>query len=329
MHDPEGCRDDTSENNNDPGQAVKSLYLVDASVYVFRAWFSIPVSVADAGGRPANAVFGFGSFLCDLIEREGAEHIVCAFDQSLTSSFRNDLYPAYKANRPLPPADLARQFEVCRSLTRSLGVPALVSERYEADDLIGSCAAHARQHGYRMVYVTADKDYAQLLEVDDLWWDVARGQRLDVEAARHRIGVWPDQVVDFLALAGDAVDNIPGVPGIGNKTAAALLDSMDSLDGVYRDLDRVARLGIRGAARIERLLREHREQALLSRELSRIRRDLPLTVAAGDFAWSGTDPRAIDALDLPLQLRSRCNRLPLASAVSGARAEEAADGVLG
>lgn len=303
---------------------MNSLYLVDASVYVFRAWFSIPEGVTDESGRPANAVFGFGSFLCDLIEREGAAHIVCAFDQSLTSSFRSDLYPAYKANRPLPPPDLKRQFEVCRNLTRGLGVPALASERYEADDLIGSCAEHARAHGYSMVYVTADKDYAQLLEANDHWWDVARGRWLDAHGATRKLGVRPDQVVDFLALAGDAVDNIPGVPGIGNKTAAALLGALDSLEAIYRDLGAVEALGIRGASRVMRLLQGHRDQAFLSRELSRIRRDVPLSVAVEDFAWSGTNAGVMAGLDLPVQLRSRCRRLPPAR-----RTEGAADGLLG
>jgi 5'-3' exonuclease len=288
---------------------MTSLYLVDASVYVFRAWFSIPEGVIDDSGRSANAVFGFGSFLCDLIERHGVRHVACAFDESLTTCFRNDLYPAYKANRPLPPPELERQFEVCRELARALGVATLSSPRFEADDLIGSCARLARVDGYRMVYVTADKDYAQLLEPGDHWWDAGRNRWLDVEGVTRHLGVRPDQVVDYLALAGDSIDNIPGVPGIGCKTAVALLTALDSLERIYDRLDAVLSLGLRGGSRIRGLLETHREQAWLSRQLSRIHCDAPLECTTAEFGWRGVRAEQLDVLSLPVQLRNRCRRL--------------------
>jgi len=287
----------------------RQLYLIDASVYVFRAWFSIPDTVVDGGGHPANAVFGFGTFLCDLIEGRAPSHVLCAFDESLRSSFRNELYPAYKANRPPPPPDLERQFGVCRELASALGMPALGSIRYEADDLIGSAAQRFRGEGFSMVYVTADKDYVQLMEAGDAWWDVARDRWLDVDGAAEKVGVRPEQVADFLALAGDSVDNIPGVPGVGPKSAGALLGALDTLEGLYDQLEAVLDVGMRGAARIHRLLAAHREQAFLSRELSRIRRDAPLDCETGDLAWGGIDVGRLEMLDLPQQLRSRCRRL--------------------
>lgn len=287
----------------------RQLYLIDASVYVFRAWFSIPDTVIDDDGRPANAVFGFGTFLCDVIERQAPSHLLCAFDESLQSSFRNELYPAYKANRPLPPRDLERQFRICRELAAAMGMPALGSRRFEADDLVGSAAERFRDDGYRMVYVTADKDYVQLMEPGDYWWDAARDRWLDVAAATRKLGVRPDQLADFLALAGDSIDNIPGVPGVGPKSASELLAALDTLEGLYARLEAVLGLTLRGATRIHRLLDEHREQAFLSRELSRIRRDAPLECRADDLAWRGVDGARLAALPLPTQLRSRCRRL--------------------
>ncbi len=288
---------------------MKTLYLVDASLYVFRAWFSIPEGVTDTQGRSANAVFGFGSFLCDLIERHGVQHIACAFDESLTSCFRNDLYPAYKANRPPPPPELERQFAICQAFARALGVTTLASARFEADDLIGSCAAHSRGEGYRMVYVTADKDYAQLLQAGDHWWDAGRDRWLDVDGATRRLGVRPEQVVDFLGLAGDSIDNIPGVPGVGRKTAIALRAALDSLEQIYERLDGVLALGLRGGSRIRGLLEAHREQAYLSRELSRICRHAPLDYEVEALAWRGVRMAAMEELSLPVQLRSRSRRL--------------------
>lgn len=285
------------------------LYLVDASVYVFRAWFSVAEAVTDTSGQQANAVHGYGQFLCDLIERQRPAHIACAFDASLTRSFRNDIYPEYKANRPLPPPELERQYAACRHLTAALGIPALRADRFEADDLIGTAAAALRDQVEGCVFVTADKDYAQLLTTGDYWWDAGRDRWLNRQAASEHIGVAPEQVADWLALAGDSVDNIPGVPGIGAKTAATLLRELGSLDGIYARLEAVAGLPLRGASRFQRLLATYREQALLSRELSAICRDAPLRPALASLRWSGASPAELECLSLPVQLNSRCQRL--------------------
>ena len=281
------------------------LYLVDASVFVFRAWFSIPEGVVDGEGNPANAVFGFGSFLCDLLERQRPARIAVAFDESLGSCFRNELYPDYKANRPPPPPDLERQFEVCRALVGAMGLACLSSRRFEADDLIGSAA---RFHE-RRVYVTSDKDLTQLVAAGDQWWDPGRGLRLDAAGVERTLGVPPAGVPDLLALAGDSIDNIPGVPGVGRKTAAALLGALHTLDGVYQGLGRIAGLGLRGAARVRGLLETHREQAFLCRELTRIRRDAPLGCEAAHLDRPLIPRDAADAVALPVQLRSRLRRL--------------------
>lgn len=276
------------------------LYLVDASLYVFRAWHSIPDEFQDAEGWPTNAVHGFARFLLELIERERPRHIAIAFDEALDSCFRNAIYPAYKANREPAPDALKRQFVHCQALCRALGLSVLSDSRYEADDLIGSAIANMRGHGYRGVIVSADKDLSQLLEAFDEQWDFARGQRWGADGVPARQGVLARQVADYLALTGDAVDNIPGVPGIGAKTAAALLGHFDTLDALLARVEEVPFLRLRGAASAAARLREHRAQALLCRQLTTIALDAPLGDSGGHFARAQADAG---------QLRELCERL--------------------
>ena len=265
--------------------AAPPLYLVDASLYVFRAWHSMPVDgFHDADGWPTNAVHGFARFLLDLLERERPRHIAIAFDEALDSCFRNALYPAYKANRDPAPAGLKRQFAYCKALCSALGLPVLAHREYEADDLIGAALAAVRGDGYRGVIVSADKDLSQLLQAQDEQWDFARGQRWGAAGVKARHGVHAHQIADYLALCGDAVDNIPGVPGVGSKTAAVLLGHFGSLDALLERIDEVAFLRLRGAATVATRLREHREQALLYRRLSTIACDAPLLDATPPFA---------------------------------------------
>jgi 5'-3' exonuclease len=272
------------------------VYLVDASVYVFRAWYSIPDRMTDGNGRPVNALYGFARFLFDLLEKVRPARIAVAFDASLTRSHRNDIYPAYKANRELPPPALERQFALCRELTRALGVLELADDRYEADDLIGTLLTLERAAGRIGVVVSRDKDLAQLLGDGDEYWDYAGDRRYahgDIAAA---FGVSPAQIADFLALAGDSVDNIPGVPGIGRKTAAALLGQFGSLEALYADLDRVAQLPLRGAAGLALRLATHREAAMLARRLTGIVCDVPLACDREALARSVPDLESLDRI---------------------------------
>ncbi|MET0330619.1 MAG: 5'-3' exonuclease H3TH domain-containing protein [Dyella sp.] len=258
------------------GLNIPTAHLVDGSLYVFRAWHSMPNEFFDADGRAINAVHGFTRFLCELLEKTRAEHIAVAFDASLTTSFRNAIYPAYKANRELPPVELEYQFVLCRAVTEALGIRVLIDHSYEADDLIGSALWSLRGHGLRSVIVSADKDFGQLLGDADEQWDYARNLRWGPAGVHEKLGVHPHQVADYLALCGDAVDNIPGVPGIGAKTAAALLSHFGSLDALLERLDEVAFLRLRGAASCAARLREHAEQARLYRQLTRIALDAPI-----------------------------------------------------
>lgn len=272
------------------------VHLIDASLYVFRAWHSIPPDFTDVDGHPVNAVHGFTRFLLELLERAKPQHVAVAFDQSLTSSFRNGIYPEYKANRELPPEELVRQFEYCRSVARALGLTVLTDTIYEADDLIGSAVAALHRHEVCAVIVSADKDFGQLVNERVEQWDFARDQRWDAVGVKERLGVHPEQVADYLALMGDAVDNIPGIPGIGAKTAAALLAHFGTLDALLARSDEVAFLRMRGAAATSQRLREHVALARLSRQLTGIALDAPVPLELHGYARRLPEMAEIDAL---------------------------------
>jgi DNA polymerase I len=275
---------------------MKPLFLVDASMYVFRAWFSMPNEFYDTANNPTNAVQGFSRFVCELIERERPDRIVFAFDESLDSNFRNELYPAYKANREPAPEELKNQFEYCRQLCRVLGFQVLSDGYFEADDLIGSALTLARRQGIPSLILSADKDLSQLLGEHDEQWDYAKNVRWRLSGVKAKHGVHAHQLADYLGLTGDAIDNIPGVPGIGPKTAATLLSHFGSLDAMLDKLDEIPYLRLRSAAQHSQKLREHRDMALLSRKLATIRCDIPLPDAQALGVRTPSDPNALTAL---------------------------------
>ncbi len=225
-----------------------------------------------------HALHGFADFLGRFLAQSEATEVAVAFDTSLTSSFRNEIYPAYKANRDLPPEDLDLQMRRCRELVDRAGIAAVASATYEADDLIGTLGAQAAARGQDVVILSGDKDLAQLLRGRDYLWDFARNRRVGVDQVPEWLGVGAHQVADRLAITGDSVDNIPGVPGIGPKGAGALLAHFGSLQTLYARLDEVAELPVRGAARMRRLLEEHRETVELARRLTGIVCDAPLEI---------------------------------------------------
>ena len=272
------------------------LYLVDASIYVFRAWHTMPDEFRDTEGWPTNAVQGFARILLDVLERERPRHIAVAFDEALDSCFRNRLYPAYKANRDPAPDELKRQFAHCKALCAALGLSTLGHGDYEADDLIGSALLRARGDGHRGIILSADKDLSQLLHIGDEQWDYARNQRWGVHGVKARHGVEAHQIADYLALCGDAVDNIPGVPGIGAKTAAVLLAHFGDLDSLLTRVEEVPFLSLRGAAQAAAKLREHRDNALLFRRLTTIACDAPLDGASAGFRRDAADAGTLGAL---------------------------------
>ncbi|MAA74912.1 MAG: exodeoxyribonuclease IX [Salinisphaeraceae bacterium] len=269
------------------------MILVDASVYIFRAYHALPDSLTGRDGQPLNAVYGFVDFMCNLLEQARPARVGVAFDESLESSFRNRFYPDYKANRESAPPALKAQIRLCMDLCRAMGLTVLVSAEYEADDLIGSLMA--LEDG-PVTIVSSDKDLAQLLRSGDILWDFARETRFDPNGIRDKFGVNCDQIADYLGLVGDPVDNIPGVAGIGAKSAAALLNAFETLDSLYADLDAVEQLELRGARAARRKLEVGRDIAFLSRRLATIACDAPLSIADRDLAVRTADGEALAAL---------------------------------
>lgn len=269
------------------------IYLIDASVYVFRAYYSMPPDMTDRDGHPAHATFGFARFLGDLVERAKPQYIAVAFDESLTTSFRNQIYPAYKANREPPPEDLKLQFARCREFCRHAGISAFSHAEYEADDIVGSLMALCRRAGIPATLVSRDKDFAQLIRDADVYWDYTDNAHYRYHQIEDRFGVAPERFADFLALMGDSVDNIKGVPGVGAKTAAALMKEFVSLEEIYDNLERVAEIPVRGAGKLAARLTEHREAAYLARRLTEIACDMPLEVSHGDLLRRAPDVVAL------------------------------------
>ncbi len=288
-----------------------TIHLVDASPYIFRGYFSIPTSMTGRAGTPVNAVYGFAQFLLRLIDEESVTHLGLAFDESLNTSFRNEVYPPYKAQRELPPPELEAQLRWCQQLGEAFGAAVYVDPRYEADDLVGTLCHQLTPAGHEIVVVTSDKDLAQLVGERVSLLDFAREQRYDPQAVVEKFGVRPDQIADYLGLAGDSVDNIPGVAGVGKKTAVALLAAMGSLEAVYERLGEVAALPIRGAKSLAGKLEAQREIAVLSKQLATIARDAPATADLEQLRLSGAEPELVDPLFEELgvkRLRERISR---------------------
>jgi 5'-3' exonuclease len=269
------------------------VYLIDASVYVFRAWHSMPPDIIDRDGNPTRAVYGFARFLTDLLERRRPQYVAVAFDEAQGSSFRHRLYPPYKANREAAPEELRRQFALCREFCRHLGIAEYASREYEADDLIGTLAQLCRQQGLRITVVSRDKDLAQLLGSEDVFWDYSDSAEYRYHEIAERFGALPERMADYLALRGDSVDNVPGVPGIGAKTAATLMHLFASLDELFERLDLVADLPVRGAARLKSRLLDARGVAYRARALTRIVCDAPMNVARTDLLCRTPDLQRI------------------------------------
>jgi 5'-3' exonuclease len=272
------------------------VYFIDASFFVFRAYHSMPPDMVDADGNATHALYGFARFLSDILEQVRPERIGVAFDISLRgeTTFRNGIYPAYKANRDSPPADLERQFALCREFCRHMGVAEFASAQYEADDIIGTLAVRARAAGLRNVLVTRDKDLSQLIREGDVFWDYSGNVRYHYHDIGPRFGAAPESIADFLALTGDSVDNIPGVPGVGKKTAALLFNVFGSLDDLYENLHRVPELKLRGGAAVAARLLAHKEAAYLARRLTRIVCDMPLDASLDDLKPRSQDRAGLD-----------------------------------
>jgi 5'-3' exonuclease len=265
---------------------LQPLYLIDSSIYIFRAYFAMPERWQSPEGYSVDALYGFALFLFKFLDTVQPLKISAAFDESLGRCFRNEIFPDYKHSRAHPDEALAFQLSACKSLTAIMGVQALASERYEADDIIGSHAALARQRGENVCVVSRDKDLGQILKNSgDIFWDYAADRKVATADFKDFFGVHAYQVADYLALVGDSIDDIPGVPGIGKKTASALLSQFDSIEGLFADLDGVATCGLRGAAGLPEKLLAFQSQLAVTRQLTELACELELPASEQDLLW--------------------------------------------
>ncbi|HEX4962159.1 MAG TPA: 5'-3' exonuclease H3TH domain-containing protein [Thermoanaerobaculia bacterium] len=291
---------------------MAALYLVDASPYIFRAHHSLPSSIKTPAGEPAAASYGFTSFLLKLITDEKPTHLAVTFDRHLSSSFRNDLFPAYKQQRDAPPPEIEAQIDTCLEIAGALGATTFIDDRYEADDLIGALSARVEKEGQPAVIVTSDKDLAQLVDDRVSLLDFGKGIRFTPAAVFEKFGVRPDQITDYLGLAGDSVDNIPGVKGIGAKSAAELLAYFGHLEAIYERLDELPWLAsIRGAKSLHAKLVAGRDLAFLSKQLATVAREVPgVESSLADLEFEGADPVRIETLFERLGFNKIRERVP-------------------
>ena len=285
------------------------VYLIDASIYIFQSHFSPYVECYSRRGEELSAVYGFTQFLLQFLRRASPTHAAVAHDESLFCGFRHQLCPNYKSNRELPDENLAMQLGACIEICEILGLSAFASKVYEADDIIGTLATSVRKEtiadGRDLLpinIVSRDKDLAQLLHHEhDCLWEFSQNQRRFAADIVEDMGVRPDQIVDYLALAGDSVDCIGGVPGIGAGKAKALLAHFESLQEIMESLEQVKQLPLRGANSLASKLEEHREAAELSYQLATIVCDV--TDKKETFVELSMHDLQVEAVDLD-ELRS-------------------------
>mgnify|MGYP005842286677 CR=1 FL=1 len=287
----------------------RTAYLIDGSAYIHRAFHAI-AGLTNSRGMPTNAVFGFTRMLIKLMEDRRPEYAAMVFD-ARGPTFRHHLYAGYKANRPPMPEELAVQIPLIQQVTAAYRLPVVELAGYEADDVIGTLARRLAAEGFAVVMVTGDKDFIQLVGEQTSIWDPMKDAVTDLAAVRARMGVEPAQMVDVMGLSGDPADNIPGVPGIGPKTALDLIRSHGSLEALYANLAAVARPKLR-----ERLA-AHREQAFLSRRLAAIDTQAPVAVDPAALQLTGPDDRALAALFKELEFRGLQHSVPHAADLSG------------
>ncbi|MFZ0132619.1 MAG: DNA polymerase I [Desulfobacterales bacterium] len=269
-------------------QPRPTLYLIDGSAYIHRAYHAIR-GLSNSKGMPTNAVFGFTRILIKLIQDRSPAYAVMLFDAK-GPTFRHDMYRQYKANRPPMPDELAMQIPFIKEVTKGFNLPVIEKAGYEADDLIGTLSRLAEAAGFDVVMVTGDKDFVQLVTASATIWDPMKDEIIDTAAIRAKFDVSPAQMVDVMGLSGDTSDNIPGVPGIGPKTALQLIKAYGSLEALYENIDRVS-----GKKQKENLTR-YREQAFLSRDLVRIDAGAPVAFEPERYRLTEPDADALSQL---------------------------------
>jgi DNA polymerase I len=282
--------------------ARSTLYLVDGSGYMFRAFHALP-PLSNSRGLPTNATFGFIRMLLKLAKDTRPSHIAIVFDPP-GKTFRDDLFESYKANRIAMPSDLGVQIPYIHRAVDALRMRRLVIEGFEADDVIGTLAVRAARDRFDSVIVTGDKDFKQLVGPHITLLDTMNDKRTTMREVREQFGVGPEAVVDIMALMGDAIDNIKGLPGVGPKTACALIQHFGSLEALFAGLDRLEETNLRGAKKLRTLIAENRGDVELARRLVRIETNVALRLAPEDLVWPGFDEKALADLMRELEFNA-------------------------
>ena len=271
--------------------AEKPIILVDGSSYLYRAFHALP-PLTTSSGQPTGAVRGVASMLRKLIKDYDPQYMAVIFDAK-GKTFRDELFEEYKSNRPPMPDDLRAQVQPLHDLIRAMGLPLIIEDGVEADDVIGTFARIFGEQGAPVLISTGDKDMAQLVTDKVTLINTMNDALYDIEGVKKKFGVGPELIIDFLALMGDKVDNIPGVPGVGEKTALGLIQGLGSLENIYQNLDKVAELSFRGAKTLGKKLAEHKEMAFLSYQLATIKLDCELSEDLDDLKLGEPDNESL------------------------------------
>lgn len=270
------------------------LFLIDGSAYIFRAFFAIP-PLTHSAGLPTNAIFGFTNLLLKFLKRYRPEYVAVALDTG-RETFRHQMFAGYKRNRREAPPDLIRQFPYFRRVLDGFKISWLELPGYEADDVIATLCTALAGSGCDCTVVSSDKDLMQLVTDKVKLLDGAKDCWIGAEEINVKFGVKPEQIIELMALSGDPSDSIPGVKGIGSKTAIALIRQFGTLENLFDRLDEVEQLDLRGAARMRKILEAGKDAAFLSRALATAKRDVPITVELEQLRFSGSDQGKLRSL---------------------------------
>jgi len=287
----------------------KPVYVIDAMNYIFRAYHALPDNIVSPSGMLTNAVFGYLRTLLRIIREHKPEYMAAAFEGD--TSFRNSMFAGYKANRKQPPEDLEAQFAYCRKITEAIGVACFEVDDYEADDVIGTIAMRMSALGHRVVVVTGDKDMSQLVCANVHVYDIGKGNWLDEAGVREKFGVAPHQIPDLLALHGDHIDNIPGVAGVGAKTARQILAVCRSVEELTSP-EMAPKLSFRGRDEILKRIRENMEAVRISRKLATICCEAPIQVSPETVRYRRAYKEVLHPLCEELGFVSVIDEIPLA-----------------
>jgi len=280
----------------------KTLYLIDGTAYIYRAYHAIQ-GLTNSKGLPTNAAFGFTRILIKLLEDRSPEYVAMLFDAK-GPTFRHKIYKDYKANRPPMPEDLSVQIQHIKEITKGFNIPVMEMQGFEADDLIGALGRMAEEAGFFIVMVTGDKDFVQLVTDKAVIWDPMKEKTIDIKTVRESFGVEPGQMIDVMGLSGDTSDNIPGVPGIGPKTALTLIKTFGSMEQLYEQLDKITK------KKQHQNLVQYKEQAFLSKELVKINTRVPIAFNPHDFRFKEPDNTKLASLFKMLEFRQLQQAFP-------------------